>query len=121
MLLCPDNIECMGEGFLEQARFCHYEFANDESSELHEVCLPTAVLVLQRGNITPLEEGTYGEDPFCTCKFRVGKRVCLDGELLCYMCTRCTQVHYASRSFMGACMTKGYSSLQKYTEARRMV
>ena len=35
--------------------------------------------------------------------------------------TRYTQAHYATRSFMGACKTKGYSSLQKYTEARRMI
>lgn len=73
-----NNIRCTGEGFLEQARFCHYEFATDESSELHDVCLPTAVLVLQRANLTPLEEGSFGEEPFCTCKFREGKRVCLD-------------------------------------------
>ena len=37
--------------------------------------------------------------------------------------TRYTQVHCASHSSMGAFMTKGYiySSLQKYTEARRMI
>ena len=80
MFLPSDNIRCTGEGFLEQARFCHYEFATDESSELHDVCLPTAVLVLQRANLTPLEEGSFGEEPFCTCKFREGKRVCLDGK-----------------------------------------
>ena len=38
-----------------------------------------------------------------------------------YIYTRYTQAHYASRSFMGVCMTKGYSSLQKYTEARCMI
>ena len=31
-----------------------------------------------------------------------------------YHITRYTQEHYASRSFIGACMTKGYNSLQKY-------
>ena len=64
---------------MEQAELCHYRFANDESSVLHTVCLPTAVLVLERGNITELGEGNFGER-FCTCKFRGGKRVCALGE-----------------------------------------
>ena len=69
----PDNIECEGEGIVEQAEFCHYR--------QRERCGPPAILLLERTNISAapyLPDGSpgVGESGLCSCGFTEGQRTC---------------------------------------------
>jgi hypothetical protein len=69
------NIDCEGEGIVEQAEFCHYSRRNK--------CGPPAILLLEGLNITAARgDGLGGEEgELCSCEFSGGQRVCLlEGE-----------------------------------------
>ena len=73
------NIECEGEGIVEQAEFCHY------SNRFREKCGPPAILILENINISAspdLPDGRpgVGESALCDCDFSRGRRTCLLGE-----------------------------------------
>ena len=77
--LCAGNIDCEGEGIVEQAEFCHY------SSLYRDKCGPPAALLLEGINIStppPLPDGSpgVGENGLCNCEFSKGRRTCLLGE-----------------------------------------
>ena len=84
MWLCSTgNIDCEGEGIVEQAEFCHY------SSRYREKCGPPAILLLERINISAapdLPDGSpgVGENGLCSCEFQRGRRTCLLGELTAF-------------------------------------
>ena len=70
------NIQCEGEGLVEQAEFCHYRH--------RDRCGPPAILLLEQTNISasPSEPDSpgVGESGLCSCGFKEGQRVCLNGE-----------------------------------------
>ena len=72
--VCTGNIDCEGEGIVEQAEFCHYSRRNK--------CGPPAILLLEGLNITAARgDGLGGEEgELCSCEFSGGQRVCLLGE-----------------------------------------
>ena len=83
------NIDCEGEGIVEQAEFCHY------SSEYREECGPPAQLLLEGINISAARspnENTTGLGNFglCSCQFDGGRRTCLQGlwAAACFRQTR---------------------------------
>lgn len=79
MCVYSGNIDCEGEGIVEQAEFCHY------SGRYRRRCGPPAALLLERINISaapPLPNGDpgLGMNGLCRCHFRDGRRTCLAGE-----------------------------------------
>lgn len=67
------NIECEGEGVVEQAEFCHYSD--------RDKCGPPAVLLLENANISSaVGSPGLGADGLCSCDFSGGKRICLLGN-----------------------------------------
>ena len=66
------NIDCEGEGIVEQAEFCHYF--------MRHKCGPPAILLLERINISEARGEMLGNDGLCECGFSGGQRICLLGK-----------------------------------------
>ena len=74
-----DNIDCEGEGIVEQAEFCHY------SPLFRDMCGPPAIVLLEGVNISApptRADGSdgLGDEGICTCQFSNGQRTCIVGN-----------------------------------------
>ena len=71
------NVKCFGNGFLEEAEYCHFDMNSRNS------CEAPAQLILEGLSISNSGDGESG---ICKCGFMKGEKVCIPSERLkvCY-------------------------------------